>query len=760
MGKDCAKAQVLPNSSCVKAHTSICHELMKVLDRIYCVLPEIELARPGCQSGIQELCSLNNAVEKAMLLLRHCTESSKLYLAITGETILLRCERIRNSMNHSLTQIQNMVPEQLAAQIGEILSYLRGVKFSIDSTEEEAAKIILELLRQTETSAESELQAFQVATSKLDIVSSKALLLERRSIMKLLEKFRGTDPKKEGILKFLLYLLKKYGKKVISNFTEGKILNSKCTVSGSLISGTKPHNRSSCFDTTPEEFLCPISSKIMFDPVTIASGKTYERLWIERWFNEGNDTCPKTQKKLPNLSMVPNSHVKDRIADWCRKLGISVQDPGYQANPTKFLTFDSSHFDSVSSLMNVPTLLLEGTMGNYILQSDQSNVSFISSHIDCCTDSSHIKDIGISNGDLFNKLLLVGNYQISQRSLNFNRDAYLKFFNSLSELPIELQRKAVEDVKVLLDVKKETRNAMLSNGFAEALMCFIKNANGLSNVQAQKAGAQILLALLDKWRYEVPSLCEDAFQLSMMFLDSELVMEALMIMRILTSCRPNYLFNIVASGAVPLLIRLLDTEDTDILELALNIITDISAQSELRSQVLSPECISKLVPQTSCRKLAEKCMRILRNLSETEKGALMIAETNGCIASIAELLDNGNHNEQEHAVVILHSLCLHSFDHLLHVKCEDVIPSLCVISQNGTSKAKESSMALLIVLRDLSNSKCTDGMNSQATSTSNGTESVANHHYAKGRAPSSKHASGSFTRRFRFFLKKMNLCFR
>lgn len=39
--------------------------------------------------------------------------------AITGETILLRCERIRNSMNHSLTQIQNMVPERLAAQVSE-----------------------------------------------------------------------------------------------------------------------------------------------------------------------------------------------------------------------------------------------------------------------------------------------------------------------------------------------------------------------------------------------------------------------------------------------------------------------------------------------------------------------------------------------------------------------------------------------------------------------------------------------------------------
>ena len=32
----------------------------------------------------------------------------------------------------------------------------------------------------------------------------------------------------------------------------------------------------------------------MSDPVIICSGQTYERVCIEKWFSEGNDTCPKT----------------------------------------------------------------------------------------------------------------------------------------------------------------------------------------------------------------------------------------------------------------------------------------------------------------------------------------------------------------------------------------------------------------------------------------------------------------------------------
>lgn len=58
----------------------MCKELAKFVDRITGVFPAIESARPGCTSGIQELCALNREIEKTKLLLQHCAESSKLYL--------------------------------------------------------------------------------------------------------------------------------------------------------------------------------------------------------------------------------------------------------------------------------------------------------------------------------------------------------------------------------------------------------------------------------------------------------------------------------------------------------------------------------------------------------------------------------------------------------------------------------------------------------------------------------------------------------
>ena len=61
--------------------------MCKALSSIYCkassIFPSLEEARPRSKSGIQALCSLHVALEKAKNTLLHCTESSKLYLVST-----------------------------------------------------------------------------------------------------------------------------------------------------------------------------------------------------------------------------------------------------------------------------------------------------------------------------------------------------------------------------------------------------------------------------------------------------------------------------------------------------------------------------------------------------------------------------------------------------------------------------------------------------------------------------------------------------
>ncbi|KAH0701686.1 hypothetical protein KY285_015964 [Solanum tuberosum] len=203
-------------------HHLMCMELIQFVTRVSILLPEIEAVRPGC-SGTEALCRLNNEIDKAKTLHQHCSESSKLYLAFTGDTILSRCKKSRNMFEQSLNQVQNMVPVSLAAEISQLIAELRGAIFSVDPSEEEAGKVIKELLHRyvntTDSAEEYAFEAIQVAMWKLRITSLKALSIEKRSIKEMMDRVGEGETTKRRILSIFLKLLNKHGKSIVTEQT-------------------------------------------------------------------------------------------------------------------------------------------------------------------------------------------------------------------------------------------------------------------------------------------------------------------------------------------------------------------------------------------------------------------------------------------------------------------------------------------------------------------------------------------------------------
>ncbi|WOK97517.1 U-box domain-containing protein 21-like [Canna indica] len=75
----------------------------------------------------------------------------------------------------------------------------------------------------------------------------------------------------------------------------------------------------------PSHFRCPISLELMRDPVTAATGITYDRQSIEAWLGMGNNVCPVTNRDIRNEELVPNHSIRKMIQDWCvanRSFGI------------------------------------------------------------------------------------------------------------------------------------------------------------------------------------------------------------------------------------------------------------------------------------------------------------------------------------------------------------------------------------------------------------------------------------------------------
>ncbi|XP_010243171.1 PREDICTED: U-box domain-containing protein 9 [Nelumbo nucifera] len=97
----------------------------------------------------------------------------------------------------------------------------------------------------------------------------------------------------------------------------------------------------------PEQFRCPLSNKLMRDPVIVSSGQTYDRPFIEKWLKEGNRTCPQTQQVLSQTVLTPNLLVRDMISQWCKNQGIELPDSFRDAQEEGITQSDREYFESL-----------------------------------------------------------------------------------------------------------------------------------------------------------------------------------------------------------------------------------------------------------------------------------------------------------------------------------------------------------------------------------------------------------------------------
>jgi hypothetical protein len=76
----------------------------------------------------------------------------------------------------------------------------------------------------------------------------------------------------------------------------------------------------------PNEFLCPITHRIMVDPVTTSGGHTYEWSAISQWFRQKNNTDPATGLELNNNILYPNHALRSAIRNFIPTCELIITD--------------------------------------------------------------------------------------------------------------------------------------------------------------------------------------------------------------------------------------------------------------------------------------------------------------------------------------------------------------------------------------------------------------------------------------------------
>ncbi|WPT16767.1 RHOMBOID-like protein 6 [Picochlorum sp. SENEW3] len=92
----------------------------------------------------------------------------------------------------------------------------------------------------------------------------------------------------------------------------------------------------------PPRFICPISGRVMKDPVILATGTTCDRCALEKRLAKGQKRCPVTNKTLRvPISMTPNSELMMAITAWARKNAPWMMDP----SGSFILTEETNRYD-------------------------------------------------------------------------------------------------------------------------------------------------------------------------------------------------------------------------------------------------------------------------------------------------------------------------------------------------------------------------------------------------------------------------------
>ncbi|KAJ0257916.1 U-box domain-containing protein 45 [Hirschfeldia incana] len=689
-----------------KVHGEMCNALSVIYCKIMSIFPSLEDARPRSKSGIQALCSLHVVLEKVKNILSHCTESSKLYLAITGDSVVLKFEKAKSSLVDSLRRVEGIVQQSLGSQILEILMELENTQFSLDPPEKEISAQIIGLLQQggnfESSSDNNELEVFHQAATRLGITSSRAALAERRCLKKLIERARMEDDKrKESIVAYLLHLMRKYSKLFRSeiwddNDSQGSSsLPCSPTIQGSLedppgrafdrqLSKLSSFNFRPCNNTRrsvhmsvpPEELRCPISLQLMYDPVIIASGQTYERICIEKWFSDGHNTCPKTHQQLSHLCLTPNYCVKALISSWCEQNGVQVPDG--------------------------PPESLDLNYWRLALSVSESTDKTTSKGVGYCKFKD-VKVFPLEESGTIKEEPYESEYQEAEVTL---ADQCTALLTSLSEVDnLRKKCRVVEQIRVLLKEDEEARILMGENGCVEALLQFLGASLHEKNDSAQKVGAMALFNLaVDNNRNKELMLASGIIPVLEEMLCNTHSHGSVTALYLNLSCLEDAKPIIGSSLAVPFMVNLLWTEtETQCKVDALHALFHLSTYPPNIPCLLSADIVNALQSLTVSddQRWTEKSLAVLLNLVSNEAGKEEMVSVPGLVSNLATVLDTGEPNEQEQTVSLLLILCNHSEVCSQMVLQEGVIPSLVSISVNGTQRGRERAQKLLTLFREL-----------------------------------------------------------
>ncbi|EOA15163.1 hypothetical protein CARUB_v10028542mg [Capsella rubella] len=283
-------------------------ECFNLVRRLKILVPFLEEIRgfesPRCRHFVKRL---RKVILVAKKLLETCNNGSKIFLALDSESMMTRFHSIYEKLNRVLVKApfdEMIISDDVKEEIDSLCKQLKKAKRRTDTQDIELAVDMMVVFSKTDP-RNSDSAIIERLAKKLELQTIDDLKTETIAIKSLIQDKGGLCIETKQHIIELLNKFKKLQGLEATDILYQPVINKAFTKSKSLI--------------LPHEFLCPITLEIMQDPVIIATGQTYEKDSIQKWFDKGHKTCPKTRQELEHLSLAPNFALKNLIMQWCEK---------------------------------------------------------------------------------------------------------------------------------------------------------------------------------------------------------------------------------------------------------------------------------------------------------------------------------------------------------------------------------------------------------------------------------------------------------
>lgn len=408
-----------------------------------------------------------------------------------------------------------------------------------------------------------------------------------------------------------------------------------------------------------DEFRCPISLDLMRDPVIVASGHTYDRSSITRWIDSGHHTCPKSGQKLIHMALIPNYALKSLINQWCQDNDVQLSD-----------YYLSSHSPDSDGDGFCQSLLPEKAVDH--ISAVKTAVEAVKMMADFLVGKLATGSMEIRRQAAF-EVRLLAKSGMDNRRIIAEAGAIPFLVTLLSTHDPKIQENAVTallNLSILDSNKLLIMEAGAIDGIIEVLQA------GKSMEARENAAATIFsLSMIDECKVMFGARPRVIPALVGLLKEGTSVgkRDAAMALFNLAIYNANKV-NIVAAGAVPLLVHLLMDDKAGITDDALAVLAVLSGCSE---------------------------------------GMKEIRENRGAVSLFVDLMRFGSLKGKENSVALLAGMCRNGGEEIARrlMINPTSIPSLRSLVSEGSPKAKRKAEALLRLL----NRYCSQSQDSQCS---------------------------------------------